>query len=101
MRGIMLKVSSIFLRPLLAIAVFIVFVAVASFAHAQIEIQDSHGKYRFEKPPERVVVLNWALGEQMLELDETPVGFADIKGYRSHTGTEAMPEGVVDVGVIA
>jgi len=66
--------------------------------HAQIEIQDSHGKYRFERPPERVVVLNWALGEQMLELDVTPVGFADIQGYQSHIGSDSVPEGVVDVG---
>ena len=97
MRGFTLKVSSLFLHLLLVTAVSIV-VAATPFAHAQIEIQDSHGKYRFEKPPERVVVLNWALGEQMLELGETPVGFADIEGYQSHTSIMSIPEGVVDVG---
>ena len=93
----MLNVFNLCLRLFLVIAVFVVIIAVP-FAHAQIEIQDSHGKYRFEKPPERVVVLNWALGEQMLELGETPVGFADIEGYQSHTSIMSIPEGVVDVG---
>ena len=97
MRGFTLKVSSLFSHLLLVTAVSIV-AAAAPLAHAQIEIQDSHGKYRFDKPPKRVVVLNWALGEQMLELGETPVGFADIEGYQSHTSVTAIPEGVVDVG---
>ena len=90
---IMSKFHRLLLRSVL-IALFVF----APLVQAQIEIQDSHGKYRFEKPPERVVVLNWALGEQMLELGETPVGFADINAYQSHTSSIAVPEGVVDVG---
>lgn len=93
MVAFMFKFYDLLLRP--ALIVLFVF---TSLVQAQIEIQDSHGKYRFEKPPERVVVLNWALGEQMLELGEVPVGFANIEGYQSHTGLTSMPEGVVDVG---
>lgn len=65
---------------------------------AQIEITDSHGKYRFAKPPERVVVLNWALAEQMIELGEVPLGVADVEGYRRHAGQTALPDSVIDVG---
>ena len=93
MVAVMFKFYDLLLRP--ALIVLFVF---TPLVQAQIEIQDSHGKYRFEKPPERVVVLNWALGEQMLELGETPVGFADINAYQSHTSSIAVPEGVVDVG---
>ena len=67
-------------------------------SYAQIEITDSHGKYRFAKPPERVVVLNWALAEQMIELGEVPLGVADVEGYRRHAGHAALPDSVLDVG---
>ena len=70
----------------------------ASVANAQIEITDSHGKYRFDAPPKRVVVLNWALAEQMLELGEVPVGMSDISAYQRHTGKQSVPLSVVDVG---
>ena len=65
---------------------------------AQIEITDSHGKYSFKKPPEKVVVLNWALAEQMLELGVTPSGMADIDGFTKHASKPSVPSEVVDVG---
>ncbi len=49
---------------------------------AQIEITDSHGKYRFEKPPERFVALNWALAEQLMVLGEMPLGVADLESFQ-------------------
>lgn len=82
------------LRVLLCIAI----ISITSIAQAQIEITDSHGKYRFVEPPKRVVVLNWALAEQMLELGEVPIGMADINGYHRHVGAQSVPESVVDVG---
>ena len=78
--------------------VLIGLLALASNVQAQIEITDSHGKYRFAKPPERVVVLNWALAEQMIELGEMPVGMSDIEGYHHHTGVNSVPESVQDIG---
>jgi|GEM_PF-893722 len=81
-------------RPLLMVSVL----CLSKFTFAQIEITDSHGKYSFEKPPERVVVLNWALAEQMIELGEMPVGFADIAGYKKHTQQNTIDNSVVDVG---
>ena len=67
-------------------------------AFAQIQITDSHGKYSFEEPPKRVVVLNWALAEQMLELGVKPVGMADIDGFSKHAHSPQVPIDTVDVG---
>ena len=65
---------------------------------AEIQITDSHGKYNFAEPPKRVVALNWALAEQMLELGETPIGMADIEGFRQHGTKPVVPESVIEVG---
>lgn len=65
---------------------------------AQIQITDSHGKYTFDQPPERVVILNWALAEQVIELGVTPVGMADVAGFRQHASKPAVPSTVVSVG---
>lgn len=65
---------------------------------AEIQITDSHGKYNFAEPPKRVVALNWALAEQMLELGETPLGMADIQGFRKHGTKTVVPDSVTDVG---
>ena len=82
----------------LCVLVFVVFSFFASVAYAEVAIQDSHGKYRFEEPPKRVVVLNWALAEQLHELGEVPVGMADIEGYRKHSNNVIVENTVVDVG---
>ena len=82
----------------LCVLVFVVFSFFASVAYAEVAIQDSHGKYRFEEPPKRVVVLNWALAEQLHELGEVPVGMADIEGYRKHSNNAIVENTVVDVG---
>jgi len=71
------------------------------FSHAsvaQIEITDSHGKYKFDKPPERIVVLNWALAEHLLELEVTPVGMADIAGFTKVANKPEIPQNPFDVG---
>lgn len=66
---------------------------------ADIEITDSHGKYRFAEPPKRVVVLNWALAEHMLEFGVTPVGMADTVGFQRHAmGKPSIPASVDNVG---
>lgn len=64
----------------------------------QIEITDSHGKYRFSEPPKRVVVLNWALAEQLLELGIEPVGMADIDGFSKHASKPLIPTSTEGVG---
>lgn len=65
---------------------------------AETRIADSRGEQVFETVPQRVVVLNWSLAEQLIELDLTPVGIADPGGYRDWVARPPLPEGVADVG---
>ena len=65
---------------------------------APISLTDSHGKLYFAAAPQRVVVLNWALAEQMLALGVQPVGMADIKGYQQQSAQMTVPAEVVEVG---
>ena len=60
---------------------------------------DSFGKHRLEKPPERVVVTDWALLEQLLELGITPVGAPELERYRHYVKQPALPQTVVDIGL--
>ncbi len=48
----------------------------------------------------RVVVLDWGLAAQVLALGVTPVGVARPFWYRLLSGTPAMPDSVVDVGLL-
>ena len=77
---------------------FLILLISSQLALAEIQITDSHGKYSFEEPPQRVVVLNWALAEQMLELGVKPVGMADIDGFSKHAHSPQVPLNTVDVG---
>ena len=52
-----------------------------------------------EETPRRIVSLSWALTEMLVELDVTPVGVADVDGYRQWVGQPALPEAVVGVGL--
>lgn len=62
-------------------------------------VTDSFGKHRFENPPVRVVVTDWALLEQMLELGVTPVGAPELDLYRHYVGQPKLPDGIVDIGL--
>lgn len=70
----------------------------AAQALAVVEVEDSRGTQRFERVPQRVVALNWAVTEELLALGVTPVGVADIRGYNDWVVKPAIPEPVVDVG---
>lgn len=86
------------LKRIAAVALFVPLMGLNLFAQAQIEITDSHGKYRFEKPPERVVSLNWALSENLLELGVEPQGIADLDEFKVLSSVYDIPNSVVDVG---
>ncbi|MEM6358116.1 MAG: ABC transporter substrate-binding protein, partial [Pseudomonadota bacterium] len=64
-----------------------------------IEIEDGRGVQTIEAAPERVVVLNWALTEQLLSLGIEPVGAADIDGYNTWVVRPPIPDGVSDTGL--
>lgn len=63
-----------------------------------IKITDSRGKLTFDQPPKNVVVINWTLTEQLLELGITPIAVADIEGYHQQGGKPRIPDGVIDLG---
>ena len=69
-----------------------------SFADSY-EITDSFGKHRLQKPPERVVVTDWTLLEQLLELDITPVGAPELDRYRRYVVQPALSKDMVDIGL--
>lgn len=64
-----------------------------------LSITDSQGTQEFETAPKQVVVANWGLAEVLLDLGITPVGVADINGYRKWVSTPALPASVQDIGV--
>ncbi|WP_165309985.1 iron-siderophore ABC transporter substrate-binding protein [Vibrio ziniensis] len=67
-------------------------------ALAEIHIQDSRGEQVFAQSPQRVVVLNWDLLEQVLELEITPVGAPNLPSYTEWVAQPAIPAGVEDIG---
>ncbi len=50
-------------------------------------------------PPARIVTLDWALTEQVLDLGLTPVGAPEIALYGEWAGDPPIPDGVADVGL--
>jgi len=61
-------------------------------------ITDSRGPRHFAEAPKRVVSLNWALTEQLIELGITPAGVADPEGYANWVAVPPIPEASADVG---
>lgn len=66
-----------------------------------IKITDDRGVQSFSVAPQRAVVLNWDLLEQILELDVVPVGTANISGYQEWVVQPNIPASVEDIGTRA
>ncbi|MBJ3813393.1 Fe(3+)-hydroxamate ABC transporter substrate-binding protein FhuD [Shimwellia pseudoproteus] len=49
--------------------------------------------------PQRVVALEWLPVELLVALGVTPLGVADIAGYRNWVGKPALPASVIDLGL--
>ena len=64
----------------------------------KISLTDSHGKWTFAAPPQRVAIINWTLTEQILELGVKPVAIADIRGFQQTAPQTAVPDGIEDIG---
>jgi len=73
----------------------------ASSANAQIVIQDSMGEHHFTQAPQRVATLNWALAEQLIELEAPLIAVADTAGYQQWVAKPALPVNVEDLGARA
>ncbi|MDV5169283.1 iron-siderophore ABC transporter substrate-binding protein [Photobacterium rosenbergii] len=65
---------------------------------AAVEIEDGQGTVKFDRAPERVVVLNWDILEQVLALDVVPVGAPNLADYRQWVVKPAAPESIQDIG---
>lgn len=62
-------------------------------------ISHALGEAEIEGIPQRIVALEWTYVEDLLALGITPVGVADIEGYRAWVNAKPeLPEDVVDVG---
>ncbi|WP_020681805.1 iron-siderophore ABC transporter substrate-binding protein [Marinobacterium rhizophilum] len=65
------------------------------------EVEDSLGVHHFAQPAQRVVTLNWGATEEVIELGVTPVGIAEIQGYRDWVVRPVIKGDSVDVGTRA
>ncbi|WP_114417591.1 iron-siderophore ABC transporter substrate-binding protein [Marinospirillum perlucidum] len=66
---------------------------------AQVSVTDSLGTHEFAERPERIVALNWAVTENLVELGVAPVAIADVEGYRTWVVQPQLPQGIADVGL--
>ena len=63
------------------------------------EVIDSFGKHEFQAPPKRVVVTDWTLLEQLLEMGVEPIGAPELSAYRTLVKNPPLPDGIVDIGL--
>ncbi|WP_417594234.1 iron-siderophore ABC transporter substrate-binding protein [Oceanospirillum sp.] len=85
----------------LLIALVLVIVSLLPQITQAATVKDSLGSHEFLQPATRVVTLNWGSTEEVLELGVTPVGVADINGYKTWVARPEIPTEVVDVGTRA
>ncbi|EPW6909186.1 iron-siderophore ABC transporter substrate-binding protein [Vibrio parahaemolyticus] len=70
-------------------------------ANADITVHDAYGAMTFEQVPQRVVVLNWDILEQVLALDIEPIAAPNLPGYRQWVVNPYAPESIEDIGTRA
>lgn len=63
-----------------------------------VTVENRRGAQHFESVPERIVVLDWAMAEQVLDLGLVPVAAPDLASYRDWVGQPELPSGVVEIG---
>uniref|UniRef100_UPI00387E086D iron-siderophore ABC transporter substrate-binding protein n=1 Tax=Vibrio parahaemolyticus TaxID=670 RepID=UPI00387E086D len=70
-------------------------------ANADITVHDAYGAVTFEQVPQRVVVLNWDILDQVLALDIEPIAAPNLPGYRQWVVNPYAPESIEDIGTRA
>lgn len=70
-------------------------------SQAAIQIRDGQGEKQFARVPERVVVLDWDLLEQVLALDVLPLAAPNIAGYQQWVANPPAPDSMQDLGTRA
>ncbi|MDD9180435.1 MULTISPECIES: iron-siderophore ABC transporter substrate-binding protein [Aliivibrio] len=62
------------------------------------DIKHELGQVQLDKPPKKVIALDWALTETVLSLGVNPIGVADVQGYQSWVKKPELNDSVMDVG---
>lgn len=62
------------------------------------DIKHELGQVQLDKPPEKVIALDWALTETVLSLGVNPIGVADVQGYQSWVKKPELNDFAMDVG---
>ncbi|SEL04394.1 iron complex transport system substrate-binding protein [Roseovarius azorensis] len=79
--------------------IVLVFLFWGGLVHAgALTVEDRRGAQRFDSSPERIAVLDWALAQQVLDLDVVPVAMPEIALYRDWVAEPAIPPEVIDIG---
>lgn len=66
---------------------------------ARLSVTDARGKkVKLDGPAERVVTTEWNVTEALITLGVTPVGVADVKGYRAYDTAAKLTGDVKDIG---
>lgn len=63
-----------------------------------VTVEDRRGAQTFADRPARVAVLDWALAQQVLDLDVVPVAVPEIALYSDWVATPPIPDTVTDIG---
>ncbi len=79
----------------------LLFTVMITRANADITVHDAYGAVTFEQVPQRVVVLNWDILEQVLALDIEPIAAPNLSGYRQWVVNPYAPESIEDIGTRA
>ncbi|MEO0437758.1 MAG: ABC transporter substrate-binding protein [Pseudomonadota bacterium] len=87
------------LRLVLLLCLSQVPLANTSNAEEAYEVFDSFGKHFFVAPPQRIVVTDWTLLEQLMALGVTPVGAPELASYRAVMPFNDLPDSVQDIGL--
>ncbi|MDG2629544.1 iron-siderophore ABC transporter substrate-binding protein [Vibrio parahaemolyticus] len=79
----------------------LLFTMMIARANSDITVHDAYGAVTFEQVPQRVVVLNWDILEQVLALDIEPIAAPNLPGYRQWVVNPYAPESIEDIGTRA
>ncbi|MCV5222556.1 iron-siderophore ABC transporter substrate-binding protein, partial [Escherichia coli] len=79
----------------------LLFTVMITRANADITVHDAYGAVTFEQVPQRDVVLNWDILEQVLALDIEPIAAPNLPGYRQWVVNPYAPESIEDIGTRA
>nr|WP_227551280.1 iron-siderophore ABC transporter substrate-binding protein [Kangiella sp. HZ709] len=63
------------------------------------QVTDTFGRHWFKKTPERIVVTDWTLLQNLLELGITPLGAPEIDKYKQYAVEPALPSSIADIGL--